>query len=885
MSKNKELIVIIKPNGSFEIDSDEKKGTINKDTLEFYENLMKAFNQDKYKALFLLGLKGENRSLSVSFQYLLDICLLFINELAKDPTIEFVRENVKIEINDAEINALIDKAPFMIGSEYLEIDWFQNLFKKLKESFSKEIENYKGSVKNYFEKYNSNIHLVGRIFFHLVESKVEAFPFAFLATYSSFISSNGKEKHLPLKNALVEYKNNKERMIKLLSTVNKASEKSKFVSELIESGEIFHPLRLTAEDAYIFLKEIEIYEEAGILCRIPKWWGKKKSASKITLEIGDKNKSKVNFDALVDFEAKLYFGDERVTEKEIKKLLLEAEGLSFIKGKWVEVNHEKLEKTLEAYEKARNYSKNNAMTVLEAMRFELEYKKDMKIEENDIDFEVTNGEFLDTIVSKLLNPQDIETINVKQSFKATLRTYQEKGLNWLYFMKKLGLGACLADDMGLGKTIQVIALLNQVKKKKEKTLIVLPVSLIGNWINEIEKFAPTLKYYVIHRSENNDIEDDEALFNEGYDLYLTSYGMLGKFNWISNVLWHNLVLDEAQAIKNPGTKRTKTTKKINARFKIAMTGTPIENKLGDLWSLFDFLNPGLLGTRKEFKDFAQDIVKNQGDYSNLKHVVNPFILRRLKTDKSIITDLPEKIEMKAYASLTKKQSVLYKKLVNELIQVMESEDSGIKRKGIILSSIMKFKQICNHPDQYLGQKNYLEKESGKFKRLREIAEEIYEKRERVIVFTQFRETIEPIKEFLEGIFKHKGHGFHGGTKIKDRKKIVDSFQGEAYVPFIVLSIKAGGLGLNLTKANHVIHFDRWWNPAVEDQATDRAFRIGQKKNVIVHKFITQGTIEEKIDLMIEEKRQLSKDIISTDQSGAITEMNNEEILDLIRLSV
>jgi non-specific serine/threonine protein kinase len=885
MDKTKELIAIIKPNGNFEIDFDEKRGKSNIQDFGYYEDLLKSFREDKYETLFLLGLEGNDQSLSISFRYLLDSCFLFIKELSRDPAIEFLRENITMEINEAKVDEQIEKAPYMIGGEYLSRKWFESFFKALNKSFARAIATYNGSVKDYFEKHNSKIHLVGRIFFHLVESKDETMPFAFLATYSSFVSSSGQTKHLPLKNALVEYNNDQEKMLKLLSTVNKASEESEFIAQLIESGEIFHPIKLTAEDAYLFLKEIEIYEDAGIICRIPKWWGKKKPTSKIALVIGGENKSKVNFDALVDFDANLYFANEKVTAEEIEQLLLEAEGLSFIKGKWVEVDHEKLKKTLEAYKKAKNYSKNNPMTVIEAMRFELDYKKQIKIKDQELDLEVTNGEFFNSIISRLSNPETIEIIDVKPTFEATLRNYQEKGLNWLYFMKSLGLGACLADDMGLGKTIQVLALLNQIKEQKEKTLILLPVSLIGNWMHEIEKFTPKLKYHVLHPSENNDLRDDQTLFTSDYDLYLTSYGMINKFQWLSNVQWDNLIIDEAQAIKNPGTKRTQSTKKIDAKFKIAMTGTPIENRLGDLWSLFDFLNPGLLGNRKEFKSYIKNLIEHHGDYSQLKHVVNPFILRRLKTDQSIISDLPEKVEMKAYASLTKKQSVLYEKLVRDLTQVMASEEEGIKRKGMILSSIMKFKQICNHPDQYLGQKNYLEKESGKFKRLREIAEEIYEKRERVIIFTQFRETIEPIKNFLEKIFKHKGYALHGGTKVKERKKIVDTFQGEAYVPFIVLSIKAGGVGLNLTRANHVIHFDRWWNPAVEDQATDRAFRIGQKKNVVVHKFITKGTIEEKIDEMIEDKRKLSDDIISTDQTGVITEMSNEEILDLIRLNV
>lgn len=362
--------------------------------------------------------------------------------------------------------------------------------------------------------------------------------------------------------------------------------------------------------------------------------------------------------------------------------------------------------------------------------------------------------------------------------------------------------------------------------------------------------------------------------------------MLLRYDWLKNITWNSLILDEAQAIKNPGTKQAQAAKRLEANFKIAMTGTPLENRLADLWSLFDFLNKGLLGTAKEFTDFTKQLKENQEGYARLKQTVSPFILRRLKTDKEVIPDLPEKIEMKTYSTLSKKQAALYSSLITELKEKIESTEDGIKKKGLVLSSIMKFKQICNHPAQYLGQDIYAEKESGKFARLREICETIYNKREKVLIFTQFKEIIEPLKEFLEVIFEHQGLVLHGSTPVKKRKDIVNKFQSnEEYIPFLILSIKAGGVGLNLTSANHVIHFDRWWNPAVENQATDRAFRIGQHKNVIVHKFITKGTIEEKVDLMIEEKTKLSKDIIPDKQENWITEMDNEQLMNLFKLSV
>ena len=315
-----------------------------------------------------------------------------------------------------------------------------------------------------------------------------------------------------------------------------------------------------------------------------------------------------------------------------------------------------------------------------------------------------------------------------------------------------------------------------------------------------------------------------------------------------------------------------------------MTGTPVENRLSDLWSLFDFVNPGLLGNSKEFGSLAKGLANAPNGYAGLRKVVNPFILRRLKTDKSIISDLPDKVEVKTWAAMSKKQTVLYSEVINGIIEALENSE-GIQRKGLILSALMKFKQLCNHPDQYLGMNSFDEKESGKFQRLREICETIYEKREKVLVFTQFKEMTEPLSRFLATIFKREGLVLHGSVPVGKRKKLIEKFQAHEYVPFFVLSLKAGGVGLNLTAANHVIHFDRWWNPAVENQATDRAFRIGQKKNVMVHKFLTKGTIEEKIDEMLTEKSKLSNEVVAASGEHWITEMSNNELLDLFTLKL
>ena len=884
--QTKELIVIFKQNGVFELDFQVTKEKFSEEQIEIQQNINNCFVENHNEGVFFLGFFKKTDGLSESLTYLRHIIATFTKKLSMNPDIEILREKTIVDIEKYEIKDLLDSAPYLTGSEHLNGEWIEKLWQKLNTSFSEMIEAYNGSVSEFFSSFSPNINLVGRVFFHLVESKKDDYPFAFLATYSVNDVKSGASKHLPLKNALIEYGENNKKLLNLLSTVNKASEKSELISELVDTGEIFHPLGLSTSEAYTFLKEIPLYEDSGILCRIPKWWKNKSESLRMSVSVGNSTPSRVNIKALIDFDAKLFLGGETITADEIKKLLSEAEGLTFIKGKWVEVNHEKLKEMLKAYEKAQTLMESKDINIIEAMRFQLNAQKVLNVSKDTCDVEVTNGEWLNSVVDRLSNPEKIEGITCGDDFNANLRAYQERGVSWLHFMKAMGLGACLADDMGLGKTVQVIGLLNYIRtNNEEKTLLIIPASLIGNWISEIQKFAPSLKYYVIHPSENKNLGEDDSNCVEIYDLFITTYAMISKYEWIKNITWDSLVLDEAQAIKNPGTKQTKIVKQLKARYRIAMTGTPIENRLSDLWSLFDFLNKGLLGSAKEFSDFTKKLKENQTGYAKLKKVISPFILRRLKTDKTVINDLPDKIEMKTYANLTKKQVLLYNKLINDLKLKLESKEEGIQRKGIVISSLMKFKQICNHPSQYLGQDFYMENESGKYARLREICETIYEKRERVLIFTQFKEITKPLSDFLETVFEHKGLVLHGGIAVKNRKELVDKFQGEEYVPFMVLSIKAGGVGLNLTAANHVIHFDRWWNPAVENQATDRAFRIGQNKNVIVHKFITKGTIEEKIDMMIEDKIKLSQEIVPDVQESWITEMNNTEILDLFKLQI
>ena len=839
-------------------------------------DMKERFLSDRYETLFQIGFEDAGKGESASLGFLRQISGRFLEALTSMPELELVREKAEVILSDDISEQLLRDVPFGIGTEYVDSIWLEGIFKALNRAFSKEMAGYPGTVQLFLTEKNQKLRVPERIFFHLVENKDDPdYPFAFMATYATQ-RKDGLVRHMPLSYALTEYKNKRNKLLTLLSCLNKAADVSPILGSFVESGELFHPLKLTAQEAYELLKAVPEIEECGILCRVPNWWKKRYSSISLNVSLGDKKPSLLGFDAIVSMVPSLEVGGKALTRKEIEMLLKQTEGLAYLKGKWIEVDHARLQvllQTMEQYE--------GDLSLLQALRMQSGIEEDPDI---DLGVHVTNGKWLGELLTNLRKPASIRMLNVPASVNAALRPYQKTGYNWLLYMQKLGFGACLADDMGLGKTLQVLTFLEKMRKanKNAKVLLVVPASLLGNWERETQKFTPAVPFRILHGRPAKVLEEEL----KGYECFLTitTYGIAARMEALQDVTWDCLILDEAQAIKNPGTKQTRAIKAIPAQQKIAMTGTPIENDLTNLWSLFDFLNKGLLGTSTEFRDFSKGLESRPEGYQKLKSMVSPFILRRLKTDKSIISDLPDKLEQLDYAALSKKQTVLYRKQVAEMAQTMQNkEQSAMERRGMVLATIMKLKQICNHPDQFMGQETFAPEDSGKFQLLREICETIYEKRERVLVFTQYKEIIDYLQRYLEGIFHQKGLVIHGGTRVKRRAELVEEFNGEDYVPFMILSLKAGGTGLNLTAANHVIHFDRWWNPAVENQATDRAFRIGQKKNVIVHKLVSRGTIEEKIDLLIESKKELADNVIGGGGEQWITEMSDTELLNLMKL--
>ena len=646
-------------------------------------------------------------------------------------------------------------------------------------------------------------------------------------------------------------------------------------------------LDLDAEGAYRFLSAVApALDEAGFGVLLPSWWDRRArlglamSAHTPTEGVVAKP-GKFGKDQLMDFRWRLAVGDETLTEAEIAALAQTKAPLVRLRGQWVAVDPHQLRRGLEFL--ARN--KAGRMSAGEILRLAAAHPEDSAtpLPVTGIQADGWVGELLGGSVS-----DNVRFIPLPANFHAKLRPYQERGLSWLAFLSSLGLGACLADDMGLGKTVQLLALeaVHRAERPDDPpTLLLCPMSLVGNWQREAARFAPALRVYAHHgreRLREGELADRLAQA----DLMVTTYATATRdIEELAGYEWRRVVLDEAQAVKNSLSQAARAVRRLRAGQRVALTGTPVENRLAELWSLMDFLNPGLLGAADKFRTRYAIPVERHGQTEpaeRLRTITRPYLLRRLKTDPAIISDLPEKIEIKQYCRLTTEQASLYQSVVDDMMEKIENSQ-GIERRGNVLAAMAKLKQVCNHPALLLHDRSAVGSRSGKVIRLEEICEEILSEGDKALLFTQFTEFAAMLLPHLAARFGTDIAYLHGGTSKKRRDELVTRFGSDDGPPLFLLSLRAGGTGLNLTAANHVIHLDRWWNPAVENQATDRAFRIGQKRNVQVRKFICTGTLEEKIDEMIEEKKALANLVIS-DGEGWLTELSTGELRSMFELS-
>jgi SNF2 family DNA or RNA helicase len=656
-------------------------------------------------------------------------------------------------------------------------------------------------------------------------------------------------------------------------------------------------VKLSIDETLEFLKESAwILEDAGYKVIIPAWWTPQgRRRAKLRLKAtgkkasgGGKKKSYFSFDTLVEYHYELAIGNESVSTSEWQELVENNSQLVQFRGQWLELDQSKMQELLTFWQKSQEDAPE--LDLLDLMKLAAR-------ENSDIEVDFDRDELLTEIMGTLGDKSRIEVLPEPKLFNGKLREYQQRGVAWLNYLESLGLNGCLADDMGMGKTVQVIARLVQERElatteelaELSPTLLIAPTSVVSNWQKEIQKFAPHLRSIIHHGTQRiQDLKTFKANL-ENCDVLITSFTLARKDEkLLGGISWQRLVVDEAQNLKNPKAAQTKAINKITAQHRLALTGTPVENRLLDLWSIFNFLNPGYLGKESQFRKLFEVPIQKENDRIQavtLKKLVEPFILRRVKTDPAIIQDLPDKIEQKLYCNLTKEQAALYEATVKDVEAKIMEVDEGIQRKGLILSTLLKLKQICNHPRQFLQDgSDFTPERSQKLDRLTEMVKEVVAEGESLLVFTQFTDIGEALIKYCKQTLLVNTYYIHGGTSREKREQMITSFQDPETEPTVfVLSLKAGGVGITLTKANHVFHFDRWWNPAVEDQATDRAFRIGQKKNVFVHKFVTVGTLEEKIDAMIEDKKRLAGSIVGADESW-LTELDNNAFKKLIALN-
>lgn len=834
---------------------------INIDSIEIesFKGFIDLYKKNKYRFL-LLSFKNKLLEINqtVSFLY------TFLNFTFRKISSE--QEGYIPLLNPEEMRYILSFHDFVKGGLCIDEEWVNKNFKKLVNevySFAKDM-NY--SISKALIEFNPDLAIPSKMYFHLVENtNAHGKPFAFMVTFTS--SDENNAKHYPVRSILESHFKNSQQLVAINKIIKSLESDSAFMRTLITSGDFFKPLLIDEKAAYTILKETGLYEDLGVICRTPKWHA---GTSRIEIDIDEKKYYQpivFVYERLISNSPKMFYRGVEITYEEALEILSKSEGLEKIKGKWIEINHEEIASLIQEYEDLQS----QGITI-----------KDLLNKNNGIHVDgisrtpvvVTNSNWISNLNPLMFAKKT--SAEIPENLLHILRPYQRDAFYWLTSMKSMNLGACLADDMGLGKTLEVISFLSYLyNNQKGPILIIVPATLVNNWINEIQKFAPYMDYYVLCNSYPPQYGTAEAFIT------ITTYQSAAKSEYLRTIDWEEIILDEAQAIKNYYTVQTKAIKLLKGKHKIALTGTPMENNVLELWSLFDFLNPGYLGTKKEFIDFVAGKQMVLINPDKLKKLINPFILRRMKTDKNIIRDLPEKHEICIKINLAPRQIVLYNDELKKYKDNFDNAKDKRTKNELTLLVLNKLKQICNHPSQYLGDSEYKIEESGKFMELKSLCETIAAKQEKVIVFTQYKEIIPALNNLLYQVFGKKGEHIDGDVRISKRTCIIESFQKGEY-PYLVMSLKTGGVGITLTEACNVIHFDRWWNPAVENQATDRTYRIGQDKNVFVYKFTSTGTIEDLIDTSILIKTGLTDSIINSLNYNKTISFTGEELFEMLK---
>ncbi len=837
--------------------------------------------------------------------------LLNLHELAKEALQRALRllrqgkEETGLTPDATQSTQMLAAMPPCEGAS-LSVSILQSWFSSLEQAWLDAAARAGKSPEAYLAQLGEGWSQLGRLCLHLAENageQGEEKPFAFLATFVHRVGVDDKPRHMPLGLALRHYADDREALLALIRPLQLAAQaiaaeggsEGAFIHELVRSQQIYQPCAWSARECHAFLLCLPALQKAGIETRVVNLW--KTQPRRVELEVKldldeDSSQSKssgggIRMHSLLQFSAQLALGMQQLSEEEIAELMASEEGLIRFRGEWILMDAEKLKSLLDGWRQAIRMQ-HAGIPLMVGLRYLLGKRSDALAYLPDPDplVRVEAGDALMQALESLQN-QDIEPL-ISPEMRETLRPYQLEGVQFLLHLSEAGLGACLADDMGLGKSIQVVAWLSHLMRAGQldhgAALLVAPASLLDNWREELKKFAPELSSIILHPDQLS-AQEMKLLQSKPEDMLsrahvaLTSYGMATRLSLLSQLQLPALILDEAQAIKNAQSQRSQSILRLSAQRRVALSGTPVENSLQDLHSLFEFLNPGLLGTEASFRKMLREMGT---DFTPLRRLIRPFILRRLKSDPKLLPDLPPRSEKPAYCRLSPEQARLYAREVEQM-QALIHEPDPRTRLALILPLLTRFKQICNHPAQYLGEPHFAMERSGKMQRLADLLRQLAEQGEPALIFTQYRSMVEALMEMGKEIYGSAGLCLHGGTPISERQKLIRQFQQQGGPPFMILSLKAAGTGLTLTRARHVIHFDRWWNPAVENQASDRAHRLGQKRAVVVHPLICRGTIEENIHRMLQEKKKMADDLLQEGLEHLLLHLTQDELLDLCSL--
>ncbi len=863
-----------------------------------YPRLQRALSQSVGALMLDLLAHGTPPQSSPIFHWLLErareACTRYLRALrqSKEPT---------CAISHHQAQNLLDSLPPIQGASpqvaHL-IAWHQSLDLALSELPARKGK----SPEQWLSSLSEGWKQLGMLSLHLAENggdSADKAPFAFLATFVHQLSADDKPRHMPLGLAARAYTDDKPALLALLKPLQLAAQRSPFLQELISSGDIYKPAAWTPRQAYHFLSAVPDIEAAGIETRMVKLWNSLPPKVELEVRLDSPNEDKstsspkqqgINVHSLLNFSARAALGNQALSDEELEQLLSGEDGLIRFRGEWVRLDAPRLKQLMEQWRNAiRMHS--GGIPLLVGLRYLLGKRRDSIPQlPDDEDVHLVAGENLLRALEQFHKSTGDISLQLPDALNATLRPYQREGVQFLTHCTAGGFGACLADDMGLGKSIQVISWLCHLHATGDLSqgaaLIIAPASLLGNWQQELQKFAPHLRCRILHPdaltpAETQLLEKQPHQLLQDCDVALTSYGIATRSSALSQHQISAIVLDEAQAIKNADSQRSKAILRLNSTRRVALSGTPVENRMMELHSLFTFLNNGLLGTATQFRGMLKDIEnKDKSDYSGLRKLIRPFLLRRLKNDPKIAPDLPSKTECLHYCHLTAEQTQLYAREVDKMQAIIAEPDPQV-RMGLLLPILGQLKQICNHPAQYLGEPILDRERSGKMIAVERLVKELAAAGEPCLIFSQYRASMDALFDMLRDIYGSAGLMLHGGTPIGERQKLVEQFQQEDGPPYMVLSLKAAGTGLTLTRARHVIHFDRWWNPAVEAQASDRAHRIGQQRAVFIHPMMSRGTIEQNIHKMLEQKRDMADGLLGSGFETQLRNMSASELTELI----